>query len=261
MGYLSYRHNLNTFRVKIMNLDLNLLKDKFIKEKFFQIDNIEFSSEQLTNIALSLGSGKLWENPPIYGRKIYNSSIVEVKATNDKSTLGVGLVWHNDGTYMNKVPLGNILHITQAPSKGGPTQFTDASDVLDRLPYTLYNEIKNMFAYHDYNRSQKISRRYDRSPDYELKRVTHPVILNHPLTNHEVLFVNRLFTHEILNCSRHESTSILKNLFKYFYDEKYIKTLRANTNSILIWDNIGTQHRAINDYFPETRIGYRVSFY
>lgn len=249
-----------------MNLDINLLKEKLYKEKFIQLDNILYNSEKLKRLAFDLGSGRTWNNLSIPGRKIINEDIIEIKTTHEKSSAGVGLIWHSDGTYENEVPLGNILHITQAPSKGGSTQFVDTTEVLNRLPNSLYNDIKNLYSIHDQYKSWKLFRNSERYKiivgNNSLKNeVIHPIIYKHPITNNEILFVNKLMTKKIINVSETESIKLLKILFNYLYDEKYIKSLRANNNSILIWDNIGTQHRAIHDYFPETRIGYRISFY
>ena len=244
-------------------LDVDELKNRLAKEKFLKIPNIEFDKDHMAQLAKSLGSGNTWNNPPIYGRPISgnNFNVVEIKATSDKKTVGVGQFWHADGTYMADIPIGNILHITKAPSKGGYTQFVSTTDVLERMPGSLYDEIKDLKAVHSHGKIWKAGRRMDRYPDKILPDVVHPVINTHPQTKESVLFVNKMITSEIQGVSKIESARLLKEIYSYLYDPNHVTFLRADDNSVIIWDNFCSQHRAINDYYPETRTGYRISYF
>jgi alpha-ketoglutarate-dependent taurine dioxygenase len=90
-------------------------------------------------------------------------------------------------------------------------------------------------------------------------RAEHPVIRTHPVTGKRALYVNRGFTKRIVGVPRDESNAILHYLWDLAEDPLFQCRFRWRENSIAFWDNRCVQHRAMWDYWPNTRSGHRVT--
>ena len=90
-------------------------------------------------------------------------------------------------------------------------------------------------------------------------RAEHPVIRVHPVTKRKALFVNRGFTRNIVGIPRDESDGILRYLYEHAANPLFQCRFRWRENSIAFWDNRCAQHRAMWDYWPHTRSGFRVT--
>ena len=86
------------------------------------------------------------------------------------------------------------------------------------------------------------------------------MILRHPETGRELLWVNGGFTERILELSMHESDCVLRMLFGQIEREpKYQCRVQWQPNTLVMWDNLGSQHMASWDYYPQSRYAERVS--
>jgi taurine dioxygenase len=70
--------------------------------------------------------------------------------------------------------------------------------------------------------------------------------------------VNSGFTTRINEVSKEESDAILRFLFDHCVRPEWTTRFRWEPHSIAFWDNRCAQHRAISDYLPHVRSGYRV---
>ena len=89
--------------------------------------------------------------------------------------------------------------------------------------------------------------------------VEHPVIRTHPRTGKLSIYVNALFTTRIRGLARAESDAILKFLYRHIITEEYTVRLRWAPGMIAMWDNAATQHRPVNDFFPQHRKMHRIT--
>ena len=87
----------------------------------------------------------------------------------------------------------------------------------------------------------------------------HPIVRTHPISGRKALFVNTVFTTHIEGLDKHESDAILNMLYEHIATPEFSCRFRWRANSVAFWDNRCTQHRALWDYFPATRQGYRVA--
>src|SRR3954470_8252403 len=95
-----------------------------------------------------------------------------------------------------------------------------------------------------------------RPPMTELQRrqrppVEHPLFLTHPITGRNVLYANPGYTVRINGLSRVESDEMLEYLFAFRLEPRFRYTHTWTENDLLVWDHLGTIHRAIADYAPE----------
>ena len=71
--------------------------------------------------------------------------------------------------------------------------------------------------------------------------------------------MNSLFTTRIVDLNREESDALLAFLFAHMEREEFSCRFAWRANSIAFWDNRCTQHRPINDYWPESRRMERIT--
>jgi taurine dioxygenase len=84
-----------------------------------------------------------------------------------------------------------------------------------------------------------------------LPPVVHPLFLTHPITGRKVLYCNPGFTVKINELPERESAAMLEYLFAHQLEARFRYTHVWSENDLLLWDNLGTIHRAIADYGPD----------
>src|SRR5439155_653143 len=80
--------------------------------------------------------------------------------------------------------------------------------------------------------------------------VSQPIFLKHPITGRDVLYVNPGYAVHIDGMSDAESEEMLDYLFAHQSQPKFRYAHHWTEGDVLMWDNIGTVHRAIADYGP-----------
>ena len=168
--------------------------------------------------------------------------------------------WHSDVSCDPTPPMGSILYIKQCPPRGGDTLFASMYAAYEALSDRMKTYLDGMVAVHDgeeaYRGTYKNLGVADK-PVYP--RAEHPVIRTHPVTGEKALYVNRGFTQRLLGIPRDESAAILSYLWSHAENPLFQCRFRWRENSIAFWDNRCVQHRAMWDYWPHTRSGFRVT--
>ena len=89
-------------------------------------------------------------------------------------------------------------------------------------------------------------------------RVVHPLFLTHPITGRKVLYCNPGYTVRINELPEREGDQVLAYLFEFQLQRRFRYTHTWTENDLLVWDHLGTIHRAIADYGPdEIRLMHR----
>ena len=86
----------------------------------------------------------------------------------------------------------------------------------------------------------------------------HPVIVRHPVNGRKLIYVNTDFTSHINELPREEGDRILKFLYDHCGRDEWVFRFRWRPHSIAFWDNRCAHHKAIWDYWPHVRSGFRV---
>ncbi len=172
-----------------------------------------------------------------------------------------GESWHSDVSCDPEPPMGSILRIFTLPETGGDTVFASAIAAYAALSEPMKAFLGGLTAVHDgapYYRS--VNARIGRDDGgRSYPRAEHPVIRTHPDSGRKAIFVNQMFTTQIVGLSRAESDAVLGFLFAHIQRPEFQCRFRWSKHSIAFWDNRAVQHMAIWDYWPETRSGYRVT--
>jgi len=88
---------------------------------------------------------------------------------------------------------------------------------------------------------------------------THPVVVRHPQTGRQLLYVNAAFTTHIVGRTREESMPLLQQLFAAALLPENQARVVWQPGSVAIWDNRTTWHMAMNDYQGHAREMHRIT--
>ncbi|MBL8384152.1 MAG: TauD/TfdA family dioxygenase [Burkholderiales bacterium] len=168
--------------------------------------------------------------------------------------------WHTDVSCEEEPPMGSILYIKTCPPHGGDTLFASMYAAYEALSDRMKAYLDGLTALHD---SEDVYRgtyaNFGVADKPEYPKANHPVVRTHPVTGRRALYVNRGFTRRINGIPRDESDGILAYLYQHMENPLFQCRFRWRANSIAFWDNRCVQHRAMWDYWPNTRSGNRVT--
>lgn len=168
--------------------------------------------------------------------------------------------WHTDVSCDPEPPMGSILYITTCPPHGGDTLFASMYAAYEALSDRMKAYLDGMSAVHDGEEAYRGTYRNLGVADKKAyPRAEHPVVRTHPVTGRKALYVNRGFTTYLLGVPRDESTAVLNYLFDHAENPLFQVRFRWQEKSVAFWDNRCVQHRAMWDYWPHTRSGFRVT--
>jgi taurine dioxygenase len=173
-----------------------------------------------------------------------------------------GQDWHTDMTYRDVAGFVNVLYGVRIPVRDGKalggTEFSNMHMAYDALPEELKTRLEGLTAIHDFTKlwdamRAKGSPRAPLTDEQRRRRppVPHPVVLTHPITGRKVLYCNPGFTDHFDGMPRDESDALLAHLIEFQLQPRFRYTNHWTEKDLLIWDNLGTIHRALADYRPD----------
>lgn len=191
--------------------------------------------------------------------------IAEVrKEPHQKANIGAG--WHADHSYDDTPALGSILLAREVPAWGGDTQFADLALAYDHLSDGLKTTLKSLRAVHSSRHvfgknAERTKNLKDRLGNEEMatQDVIHPVVIRHPDSGREVLFVNPGFTVRFDGWSEEDSKPLLNYLYTHATQPEFTYRFQWGEGSIAFWDNRRTWHQALNDYQGMRRVMHRIT--
>jgi taurine dioxygenase len=179
----------------------------------------------------------------------------------DAMAVGTENIWHSDHSFMAAPALGSVLRAVEVPAAGGDTLWADMGAAYDNLSERTKARIEGLTAVHDWVPSWGLTMTENQIAAHReaLPPVEHPVVVRHPRTGRKLLYVNEPFTTRITGLSETESRELLGELVLQARIPEYQVRFRWQPGSVAIWDNIATQHYAINDYYPQRRVMERIA--
>lgn len=173
--------------------------------------------------------------------------------------------WHTDMTFRACPPLGSILHGVVIPERGGDTLFASMSAAYEGLSAAMQGFLSSLTGIHDFRHgfkeslaepgaSKRVAAMAEANPPVE-----HPVVRTHPASGKKGLFVNSLFTLAIKGMKQKESDALLAFLYDHAATPEYTCRFRWRPHSVAFWDNRITQHKPVNDYWPQRRRMQRIT--
>ena len=187
-------------------------------------------------------------------------AILEIRTT-QTSKYTAGGEWHADVTCDARPPMGSMLLIKHIPEVGcgGDTCFASMYRAFDLLSEPMKAFLRTLTAVHD-GAIPYVGAYNTTPPEGGYPRNEHPVVVRHPETGREVLYVNPGFTSHIKGLTRYESENLLQMLYRHVEKRLDIQVrMSYRPDTLMFWDNRCLQHQASWDYWPYSRYGERVS--
>ncbi len=174
-------------------------------------------------------------------------------------------LWHSDMTFAPEPPSFTLLHGQIIPEFGGDTLWASATRAYENLSPQLQNFFAALTAVHDFRHGfkeslaepggrERLADAISANPPVE-----HPVVRTHPETGKKSLYVNALFATHIKELEKLESERMLHFLYQHIVCEEHTVRLSWAPYTVAIWDNRSTQHKPVNDFFPQHRKMHRVT--
>ncbi|WP_413615392.1 TauD/TfdA family dioxygenase [Halomonas cupida] len=206
--------------------------------------------------------------PEIFPIEAGRNSSNDPKAIRSGKQAVNGGHWHSDVSCDTEPPLGSVLYLREVPDVGGDTLFTSGYAAYNALSPAMQTFLEGLTAVHSGEATYRLH--YGNQPAQDRSRfgvrsdkpypeAVHPVVRTHPETGRKSLFVNRGFTREIAELGHAESQALLELLYRHLETPEFQVRVRWSPNTVALWDNRSTQHRAIFDYAGQKRRGERVT--
>ena len=160
--------------------------------------------------------------------------------------------------------MGSILVAREVPSAGGDTLFANICDAFDALSDGLKQTLRGMTAVHSSAHvfGTKAKEKHGDLVFHNAEQVgdvLHPVVIRHPLSGREALYVNGDFTLHFEGWSVEDSAPLLEYLYAHVTRDEFTSRFQWRDGSIAFWDNRATWHSAQNDYQGERRLMHRIT--
>ena len=194
--------------------------------------------------------------------------IAEVSKEPDQSK-NIGEQWHTDHSYDQIPALGSILVARELPSSGGDTLFSSMFSAYNALDDDMKTRLNGLTATHssrhafgveayDDNDKDDFSGRLGNT-DAATQDAVHPVVIRHPISGKQAIYVNPDFTIRINELSSNESDALLSELYAHCQRDEFTYRFQWTKGSVAFWDNRATWHMAFNDYHGQRRMMHRIT--
>ena len=255
---------------EVSGVDLNCLDEATLaelREAHAQYSVLFFRNQQLTpeaHIALAQGWGEINVNRFFTPVENY-PQIAEVRKEPDQK-FNIGGGWHTDHSYYQIPALGSLLYAKEVPTTGGDTLFAGCGAAFDTLSEGIKDTLRTLRAVHSSRHvfGQSAAMPDDvtglfTNADQATQDAVHPVVIRHPLSGREILYVNPGFTTHIEGWSIQESAPLLEFLYGHIARPEHTCRFHWQPGSLAFWDNRATWHLAVNDYHGQRRLMHRIT--
>jgi taurine dioxygenase len=173
-----------------------------------------------------------------------------------------GQDWHTDMSYRDMRGFVNVLYGVTIPRRNGKvlggTEFSSMHAVYRALPEDVKRKLDGATATHDFEKFwEKMRLAHGTRPAMTAEQkalrppVHHPVTPIHPITGTRTLYCNPGYAIAIDGWDKAESDAMLDYLFAFQLRPEFRYMHTWTENDVLIWDNLGSIHQAIDDYGPD----------
>ncbi len=177
----------------------------------------------------------------------------------------IGGIWHTDQSYDERPALGSILYAKELPPCGGDTLFASMYAAYEALSDGLKDTLRRLRAIHSSRHvfgkqvaETESAPRFNNS-EAAVQDAVHPVVIRHPGSGRQALYVNPEFTIRFEGWTEEESRPLLHYLFVHGMRPEFQCRFRWRERSVAFWDNRATWHFAVNDYSGERRLMHRIT--
>jgi len=180
----------------------------------------------------------------------------------------MSLEWHADYSYVPSVGKESFLEAVELPPQPPTTSFCSQYRALETLPKGMVDMLRDLRAHHSITGYQsandeprisdtpQASNRFreefaakrERNRRLGIERppiphATHPVIIRHPDSGREILYVSKGITRYIVGMPKDESDALLKELAAHSTRRDNVYAHHWAVGDMVMFDTLGTLHR------------------
>ncbi|KAL4738275.1 hypothetical protein BDV11DRAFT_206118 [Aspergillus similis] len=179
---------------------------------------------------------------PVY--RDFVSGAVDNEISNNVSSIK----WHSDMSYEVNGMGTTIFYPLEVPLSGGDTLYLSTTAAYEHLSEDFRSRIEGLAAKHSGFSQAAVHdhrERYIREPI----ETVHPVVRTHPVTKKKSLYVNSLYTRNIVGWKEEESRTILNFLYDHIEKgQDWHIRIHWTPGTVVVYDNRVTQHSALRDF-------------
>jgi taurine dioxygenase len=153
----------------------------------------------------------------------------------------IALCFHSDLSFTAAPHDGLSLHALDVNDGQTSTRFANGIRAWERLPEPTKLQIKNKRALALMSLIQS-RRSLPADPPASLPRAFHDVVMKHPATGENILYITEMHSAFIEGFEQTESDALLAELFAQLYAPENIYEHRWVKGDLVIWDNLALQH-------------------
>jgi len=222
--------------------DVDFVYDALLKHCVVYLRAQSLTQQQLVDFTNHFGVAveHVREQPPREVDEVFIISNVKENGQEIGALGSTEVTFHSDLSYMPKPGTLSMLYAIELPSSGGATTWCDCRAAYDALTDTEKDALSGLRAVH---------RHYVESQNPPGVTVDHPVVVTHPDTGRQSLYVGPHLTKHLVDVDASESDRLLSRLYEHQNDPAFHYTHDWQVNDLVIWDNRPTMHR--RGPFPE----------
>lgn len=155
-------------------------------------------------------------------------------------------LWHTDMSYNEAPPMASALYALEIPPTGGETGFCNMYLAYENLPSALRKRVEGLQCKHDSSRNSTGGLRRgqpENTTPRDAPGAVHPLVLTHPVTGRNALFLGRRLNAYIVSLEPQESESLLDALWAHATKPEYTWYQEWQLGDLILWDNRCVMHR------------------
>ena len=168
--------------------------------------------------------------------------------------------WHTDVTWTADPPAAAFLSAQLIPDVGGDTLWASLYSAFDALSPAMQAVCERLTVRHWYGEQFEAAISRSRPADVvtrlraEYPPVEHALVEAHPVTGRKALRLSGAFMHDIAGMHSAESAMLLGFLRSRLDDPNLHVRWHWREGDLAIWDERCTNHRALSDHYPRSRV-------
>ena len=169
--------------------------------------------------------------------------------------------WHTDDSYLASPPVAAVLCCEVAPEVGGDTAWANMTEAFGNLSESMRRYLLPLRGFHaadgklmSYMREHLDAEVVERVMASIGEGAEHPIVVTHPVTGKQALFIEPNFLTRIVGLPRHESEFVCQFLSSLAAEVSIQCRFRWSAGDVAIWDERMTQHTGSADHAGSRRV-------
>jgi taurine dioxygenase len=164
-------------------------------------------------------------------------------------------LWHTDMSYNDIPPMASALYSLEIPPVGGETGFCNMYQAWETLPQDLRQRVSGRLCVHDSSTNSVGGLRGGHEAVTDVTKspgARHPMVITHPVTKRECLFLGRRRNAYIVGLPINESEELLDAVWAHTTKKELSWYQEWQVGDLILWDNRCVMHRR-DDFDPNSR--------